>query len=71
MTPSTDIQAIWWAAVGAVQGKTSVCAAILTHNIRRTDYVISVGKAAASMAATAHACFGAIPAIVVTDMAIP
>lgn len=57
--------------MGAVQGKTSVCAAISTHNIRRTDYVTSVGKAAASMAATAHACFGAIPAIVVTDMAIP
>jgi glycerate 2-kinase len=66
MTHSTDIEAIWWAGVNAVQGKASVSTAISTHNIARPDYVISVGKAAASMAAAAHACFGEIPAIIVT-----
>ena len=66
MTPSTDIKAIWWAGVNAVQGKASVSTAITTHKITRPDCVISVGKAAASMAAAAHAHFGAVPATIVT-----
>lgn len=66
MTQFTDIQAIWWAGVTAVQGKTSVCAAIVAHKITPPDYVISVGKAAASMAAAADACFEGVPAIIVT-----
>ena len=66
MTPSTDIKAIWWAGVNAVQGKASVSTAITTHKITPPDRVISVGKAAASMAAAAHAHFGAAPATIVT-----
>ena len=66
MTHSTDLKAIWWAGVGAAQGKTSVSNVISNQKIIRPDYVISVGKAAASMAAATHACYGEIPTLIVT-----
>jgi hydroxypyruvate reductase len=69
MTQFSDMQSIWWAGVTAVQGKTSVSTAISAHCISRPDYVISVGKAAASMAAAAKTCFGEIPSIIVTKYA--
>lgn len=66
MTHLTDLKAIWWAGVNAVQGQASVAEATLKHQISSPDYVISVGKAAASMAAAAHEVYGEKPTTIVT-----
>lgn len=66
MTQSTDLTAIWWAGVTAVQGCASVVQAIDDQKVPQPDYVIAVGKAASSMAKAAHLAFGAVPMLVVT-----
>jgi glycerate 2-kinase len=69
MTHKTDLEAIWWAGVAAVQGRASVTQAIKAQEIAPPDYVICVGKAAASMAAAAHDIYGEIPTLIVTKYA--
>ena len=66
MTQSSDLKAIWEAGVSAVQGIASVSAAIEAHNLTRPDFVIAVGKAAASMSAAAHQKYGELDTTIVT-----
>ena len=66
MDTSTNLTDIWWAGVHAVQGKSAVKQALLTHNVSKPDLVLAVGKAAASMANAAYDAFGAVPMLIVT-----
>ena len=66
MIQNADILALWNAGVAAVQGRSSVNLALQSHDVDRPDLVISVGKAAASMACAVHDVFGELSTLVVT-----
>jgi len=66
MTYVTDLAALWWQGVRAVQGKPAVFKAITAHDVATPDLVLAVGKAAASMAQAAYDVFGAVPMHIVT-----
>ena len=58
---------IWWAGTKAVRGYESVTADLTAHQSAKPDHIISVGKAAASMAKAAIDHFGSrIPTLVIT-----
>ncbi|MBC7737448.1 MAG: DUF4147 domain-containing protein [Candidatus Saccharibacteria bacterium] len=60
------LTAVWWAGVHAVGGQASVAASLATDPIPRPDLILSVGKAAVSMARAAHAHFPATPTLAIT-----
>ena len=60
MTPQTRadmLTRIWWAGVQSVQGGVAVGASLDAMPIPRPDLILSVGKAAVSMAKAAHGRF--------------
>ena len=57
---------LWWTGVRAVTGQSAVQRALAAHPISAPDHIISVGKAAASMARAADEAFPQTPMLIVT-----
>ncbi|MEM0948765.1 MAG: DUF4147 domain-containing protein [Pseudomonadota bacterium] len=61
------VKRLWWAGIRAVRGEEAVRAALTKAPIEMPDAIVSVGKAAASMAKAAVSAFGPeVPCLVLT-----